>query len=148
MYLWLWNDWSWFPSYLLSLFWKYKKNGNENNRTATNRTNRTDSLVKYIIKHKKIYKEYKPLYKVNEKWTMEKFDKNNAEHEVVMTKLKYNFALKFASLICFSVVSCLVIISLFFGLTTTISGIVFCGVIIVILTVITFILGFRGAGAI
>jgi hypothetical protein len=79
---------------------------------------------------------------------MEKFDKNKAEHEVILTKLKYNFALKFASLICFSVVSCLIIISLFFGLTNTLAGIMFCGVIIIILAIISFILSFRGAAAI
>jgi hypothetical protein len=79
---------------------------------------------------------------------MEKFDKNKAEHEVVMTKLKYNFALKFASLICFSVVSCLVIISLFFGITTTITGIIFAGAIIIALAILSFILSFRGAAMI
>ena len=77
-----------------------------------------------------------------------KFNKDEAEHEVVMTKLKYNFALKFASMICFSVVSCLVLISLFFGITTTITGIVFAGAIIVALAVLSFILSFRGAAMI
>ena len=77
-----------------------------------------------------------------------KFNKDEAEHEVVMTKLKYNFALKFASMICFSVVSCLIILSLFFGLTTTITGIVFAAAIIVVLAVLSFILSFRGAAMI
>jgi hypothetical protein len=77
-----------------------------------------------------------------------KFNKESAEHEFKLTKLKYSFALKFASLICFSVVSCLILISLFFGITTTVSGITFAGVIILILAIISFVLSFRTAGVI
>jgi len=45
-----------------------------------------------------------------------KFDKQEAEHELKMQNLTHKFALKMASLICFSVIATVTIAGLFFGI--------------------------------
>lgn len=79
---------------------------------------------------------------------MEKWNKEMAEHEHKMTQLKYAFAFKFASLICFSVVSALIILCLFLGITKTLNGVLFAGGIIIVLGIISFTTSLRGASAI
>lgn len=76
------------------------------------------------------------------------FNQKESEHEIVLTKLKYSFSLKLASMICFSIVSAAIILCLFFGATKTLSSIIFTGIIIGVLAIITFISSFKGAGMI
>lgn len=63
----------------------------------------------------------------------DKFNKDEAAHEIIMTNLTHKFALKMAILICVSAISTVVLLGLFFGALT--------GMGIVILLVIGILFG-------
>lgn len=52
---------------------------------------------------------------------VKKFDKNEAEHEIRVMKLKHSFALKMAIMICVTVVSSVILLGILFGAVTPIS---------------------------
>lgn len=78
---------------------------------------------------------------------MGKFDKGAGEHEIILTKLKYSFAMKMATLICWSVVAVVIMLGVFFG-DKSLIALVFVGAIAIILGIISFIGSFRGAMAV
>jgi len=75
-----------------------------------------------------------------------KFNKSESEHEILLTMLKYRFALKMTTLITWAVVSVVVILGIFFGDKSLLAlGITIT--IAIILGIITALSSFRSAMA-
>lgn len=68
---------------------------------------------------------------------VEKFDKDEGEHNLKVLDMTHKFALKMASMISVSVVSIVVILAVFLG-TVTITALVILGIIAIIFGILSF----------